>query len=79
MTASNWNEKMTEMYKPIDNAFKMISSAISETFNKSENKYVKTLKSKSFVIHLEFSLATASTLNNSYKKAEQAVVKSNNN
>ncbi len=27
-TASEWNEKMTELYKPIDNAFKLMTSAI---------------------------------------------------
>lgn len=60
-TASNLNDKMTEMYKPIDNAFKLIFSAIGENFNKSENKYIKNIK--------KFSKATASTLNNSYKRA----------
>lgn len=52
---------MTEMYKPIDNAFKLIFSAIGENFNKSENKYIKNIK--------KFSKATAATLNNSYKRA----------
>lgn len=33
------------MYKPIDNAFKMIVSSIGENFNKSENKYIKNIKS----------------------------------
>lgn len=46
--ASNWNEKATEMYKPIDNAFKLIFSSIGENFNKSENKYIKNIKSKHF-------------------------------
>lgn len=39
---------MTEMYKPIDNAFKLLTSSISSTFNNSDNKYVKTIKSKNF-------------------------------
>lgn len=38
------------MYKPIDNAFKLIFSAIGENFNKSENKYIKNIKSKYFFI-----------------------------
>jgi hypothetical protein len=73
---SNFNDKVTEMYKPIDNAFKMLVSSIGQTFNNSENKYIKNIKSSIF-INVEFSKATAATLNNSYMHATNQVIGEN--
>lgn len=62
---------MTEYYKPIDTAFKALAQYIGDNFNKSDNKYIKTFK--------KIGVATAKTLNNSYKRAEQTFVVGNNN
>jgi hypothetical protein len=46
--ASDVNEKMTQMYKPIDNVVRAMMASIGESFNNSNNTWVKNLKSSLF-------------------------------